>query len=148
MRCEYSIRMVNSEELLVISPEMIALTIEKVKYSDGRKLMIPVVELLPQGYVNYLLCVLRANGKTGQQTMGQQEAYRWIEEQSKCLTINHHKCFDQVCLCKFQCHAQFDITVSEIFYMLVKQEMSKFYYIYKDLNGKEVKISLTNTGNI
>ena len=148
MICEYSIRMAKCDDLLVILPEIIALTIEKVRCSDRRKLMIPVEEILVQDYVEYLFCVLRANKNAGQQTGGQQQIYGWIAEQITDLTINHHKCFDKFCLCKFQCNTQFDITASEMFYMLVKQEKSKFFYIYKDLYGKEVKISLTNIGNI
>ena len=145
---EYKIKIVCESDMIVISPKIIASTIEKVRNADSKEIKIPVEELFPQEYVKYLVCVLRANMQLEPQKISLLEIYGLLAEQIEALQINHQKCFDNVCLCRYQFNIQLDLSVSEMFYMLIKEKMSKFLYIYKDLEGNEIKTAVTNTGNI
>lgn len=137
---KYVVTVADTGSIIVISPEIIALTIEKVKCSDRRKLLIPVGELLPQKYMEYLICVLRANQEAQRRTRNGQEVYGLAAKQIETLSINQQRCFDKVCLRKCQGNIKFDVTASEMFYMAVKQSISRFFYSYKDFDGKEVKV--------
>ena len=145
---EYKIKIVCESDMIVISPKIIASTIEKVRNADSKEIKIPVEELFPQEYVKYLVCVLRANMQIEPQKISLLEIYGLLAEQIEALQINYQRCFDNVYLCRYQCNIQLDLSVSEMFYMLIKEKMSKFFYIYKDLEGNETKTAVTNTGNI
>lgn len=58
---EYRIRITGEYDVIVLSPQMIGTLIEKVRHSARKELVIPVEEIFPRGYAEYLSCVLKAN---------------------------------------------------------------------------------------
>ena len=142
MTKEYKVRITGEYDVLVLSPEMIALLIKRVKNSDTREVVIPAEEILPQGYAEYLIRVLEANMGTEQLNADLKEVSKLIAEQIKKLSVNQQKCFSRVNLCEHQCKTQFRLSASETFYMLVKQVRPSFTYVYKDLDEKEIQLTL------
>ena len=51
---EYKIKITGEYDVIVLSPKMIALLIDKIRNSDTKEMVIPAEEILPQGYVEYL----------------------------------------------------------------------------------------------
>lgn len=139
---EYTITITGDYDILVLSPQMINKLIEKVKDSDTKELVIPAEEILPQGYAEYLARVLRANLPIQQLTSEKDEVYKIISEQIEKLKIEQHKCFNKVDFFSEKKSAQFMVNTNEYFYMLVKQGEASFSYVYKNLDGKNVKLTL------
>lgn len=139
---EYTITITGDYDILVLSPQMIKKLIEKIKVSDTKELVIPAEEILPQGYAEYLANVLLANLPIQQLTAEQDEVYKIISEQIDKLKIEKHKCFDKINFLNQKNSARFMVNTNEYFYMLVKQEKASFSYVYKDLDGKNLKVTL------
>ena len=142
MTKEYKIRITGEYDILILSPEMITMLIKRVRNSNTKEFVIPAEEILPQGYAEYLVRVLGANMGTKQPNADLQEIYKLIAEQIKKLSVNQQKCFSRVNLCERQYQTQFNLNASETFYMLVKQGVSSFTYVYKDLDDKEIRLTL------
>ena len=139
---EYKICITGDYDILVLSPEMIALLIKRVKNSNTREVVIPAEEILPQGYAEYLIRVLGANMGSKQPDADLKEVTKLIAEQVKKLSVNQQKCFSRVSLSEHHYQTQFNLSASETFYMLVKQVRPSFTYVYKDLDDKEIRLTL------
>lgn len=122
MICEYTIRMVGEYDIFVLSPQMIARLIEKIKTSDSKELVISAQELLPQGYAQYLARVMEANLDIQQEN----GVYKIIAEQIDKLMINEKKCFDKVELTTKPNDIQLRLDTNDDFYMLVKEKKARF----------------------
>ena len=139
---EYIITITGDYDILVLSPQMVAQLIERVKASDTKEMVIPAEEILPQGYVEYLLNVLEANPQICQSNNGTESVYEVIINQIEKLKVNQNQCFDKVDFSNRKKTTKFMLSANENFYMLVKQENSSFVYSYKDLNGENSKVTL------
>ena len=135
---EYTIRIIGEYDILVLSPQMIAQLIRKIKTSDSKELVISAEEILPQGYSEYLAHVIGSNLDIHQEN----EVYKIIAGQIDKLKINEQKCFDKVGFTTEPNDIQFMLDTNDYFYMLVKEKKSSFSYVYKELNGKSVKVTL------
>ncbi len=135
---EYTIRIIGEYDILVLSPQMIAQLIRKIKTSDSKELVISAEEILPQGYSEYLAHVIGSNLDIHQEN----EVYKIIAGQIDKLKINEQKCFDKVGFTTEPNDIHFMLDTNDYFYMLVKEKKSSFSYVYKELNGKSVKVTL------
>ena len=79
---EYRIRITRKYDVIVLSPKMIAVLIEKIRSSDTKELVIPAEEILPQGYAQYLARVLETNMEIAK-SLPNRSAYTLIAEQIK-----------------------------------------------------------------
>lgn len=79
---EYKIKITGKYDIIVLSPKMIAVLIEKIRSSDMKELVIPAEEILPQGYAQYLARVLEANMEIAK-SLPNRSAYTLIAEQIK-----------------------------------------------------------------
>lgn len=120
--------------LLLISPDMVGLLVERVLASDKRELCIPTEEILPRGYAEYLVCVLKANSgldvsdvRQGKNEAGIQLVYSHVAEQIGNLKANQYHCFDRARLSACPWGTQFCLSTSENFYELVKQKVTFMY---------------------
>lgn len=138
MICEYTIRIIGEYDILVLSPQMIAQLIENIKTSDSKELVISAGEILPQEYAEYLAHVMETNMDIHQEN----GVYKIIAEQIDKLKINKQKCFDKVEFTTEPNDIHFMLATNDYFYMLVKEKKSSFSYVYKELNGKNVKVNL------
>ena len=146
MTCGYRIWIRGEYDIPVLSPEIIALLVEKVKKAASKDLIIPVEEIIPQGYAEYLVRVMEANMAAGG-PCGVREVYGLTARQIGALNVEEHRCFDRACLCggdglgkqrglsDHAClssqsgPAGFDLRASTLFYMLARREHSNFTYI-------------------
>lgn len=117
---------------------MIAQLIRKIKISDSKELVISAEEILPQGYSEYLTHVIESNLDIHQEN----EVYKIIAGQIDKLKVNEQKCFDKVGFTTEPNDIHFMLDTNDYFYMLVKEKKSSFSYVYKELNGKSVKVTL------
>ena len=123
---EYEIKIADAYDLRILTPEMIALLIEKARNSSKRELHIPVEEILPRGYADYLIRVLEANaeilfGKTFAHGSSVQVVYQLAARQLHQLSIQQQLCFDAVNLYRRQRRTLFQLHTSEVFYRMAKQ---------------------------
>ncbi len=146
MTCGYRIWIRGEYGISVLSPEIIALLVEKVKRAASKDLIIPVEEIIPRGYAEYLVRVMEANMAAGG-PCGVREVYGLTARQIGALNVEEHRCFDRACLCggdglgkqrglsDHAClssqsgPAGFDLRASTLFYMLARRERSNFTYI-------------------
>lgn len=146
MTCGYRIWIRGEYGISVLSPEIIALLVEKVKKAASKDLIIPVEEIIPRGYAEYLVRVMEANMAAGG-PCGVREVYGLTARQIGALNVEAHRCFDRACLCggdglgkqrglsDHAClssqsgPAEFDLRASPLFYMLARREHSNFTYI-------------------
>lgn len=146
MTCGYRIWIRGEYDIPVLSPEIIALLVEKVKKAASKDMIIPVEEIIPRGYAEYLVRVMEANMAAGG-PCGVREVYGLTARQIGALNVEAHRCFDRACLCggdglgkqrglsDHAClssqsgPAEFDLRASPLFYMLARREHSNFTYI-------------------
>ena len=139
MTCGYRIWIRGEYGISVLSPEIIALLVEKVKKAASKDLIIPVEEIIPRGYAEYLVRVMEANMAAGG-PCGVREVYGLTARQIGALNVEEHRCFDRACLCggdglgkqrglsDHAClssqsgPAGFDLRASTLFYMLARRE--------------------------
>ena len=86
MICEYTIRITGNQDILVLSPQIIGMLIEKIRCSDTKELIIPADELLPQGYAEYLERVMQTNNI--EKNIGRQDAYDLTAKQIGMLKVS------------------------------------------------------------
>ncbi len=158
---EYRIRITGNYDVIVLSPKIIGALIEKIRRSAVKEMVIPAEEILPQGYIEYLSCVLNANeeiANTGMTDAGTADAetaktelakalsdgnaYTLIAEQMRKLQCNEQDCFDRVEVAVHERNPRFDMDASEDFYIVTKQENSCFRYVFKGENNEEIGIVL------
>lgn len=138
---EYRIKITGKYDVIVLSPKMIALLIEKIRSSDTKELVIPAEEILPQGYAQYLTRVLEANMEIAK-SLPNRSAYTLIAEQIKKLQFNEKDCFERVGVTEPNSSPQFDVDASEDFFIVTKQENSQFQYWFKNESGEKIHIVL------
>lgn len=105
-------------------------------------MVIPAEEIIPQGYDEYLLKVLEANPQFFKIDDTLENSYKLISEQINILHVNEDRCFEYVSISQQKHSKAFDLSVTEKFYLLTKQKRSDFSYVYTDLDGREIKLSL------
>lgn len=138
MICEYTIRIIGNQDILVLSPQIIGTLIEKIRCSDTKELIIPAEELLPQGYAEYLERVMQINdiGKS----VGRQDVYNLTAKQIGMLKVKQQKCFDKAKAETIENATQFNLETNEKFFLLTKQSDSRFVCDYE--NGEKIVVSL------
>lgn len=158
---EYRIRITGEYDVIVLSPQMIGTLIEKVRHSARKELVIPVEEIFPRGYAEYLSCVLKANmemPETGTSDMKptdmepenikptdvlpDRNVYTLAAEQIRKLQCNERDCFDRVEVAVQENSPRFDMDASEEFYIMAKQENNSFRYVFKGVKNEEISILL------
>lgn len=138
---EYKIKITGEYDVIVLSPKMIALLIDKIRNSDTKEMVIPAEEILPQGYVEYLNRVLDANTEIAK-TLPNRSAYTLIAEQMRKMQFNEKDCFDSADVTEPEKSPQLDMEASEDFYIVTKQENNRFRYVFQNENGEEVSVIL------
>lgn len=138
---EYKIKITGEYDVIVLSPKMIALLIDKIRSFDTKEMVIPAEEILLQGYAEYLNRVLDANTEIAK-TLPNRSAYSLIAEQISKMQFNEKDCFDSVDVTETERSPQLDIETSEDFYIVTKKENSQFRYVFRNENGEKISIIL------
>ncbi len=138
---EYRIRITGKYDVIVLSPKMIAALTEKIRSSDTKELVIPAEEIFPQGYAQYFARVLEADMEIAE-SLPNRNAYTLIAEQIKKLQFNEKDCFERVEVTDPDRIPQFDVDTSEEFFIVTRQENSRFHYSFQSGNGEKINIVL------
>ena len=138
MICEYTIRITGNQDILVLSPQIIGMLIEKIRCSDTKELIIPADELLPQRYVEYLESVMQTNNI--EKNIGRQDVYDLTAKQIGMLKVKRQQCFDKAKAETTENATQFNLETNESFFLLTKQSDSRFVCDYE--NGEKIVVSL------
>lgn len=125
---EYRINVKGMYDVIVVSPKIIDTLIHEIQYSTTRELIIPAEEVLPQGYTEYLTCVLNANAEIAA-LVPDGNIYKLIAGQIRELRCNEQDCFDRVEVTGGEGDPRFDMDTSENFYFLTKQENNRFRFV-------------------
>ena len=72
----YRIWITGECDFLIVSPDMIAVLIAKMRRSDTREMTVPSEEVLPPEYAEYLTRVMEAN-EDGTRTVKISMTWRW-----------------------------------------------------------------------
>lgn len=142
---EYRIRITGEYDVLVVSPRMLERLIARIRQSDSRELVIPVEEILPPGYTDYLSRVLEANGEQDGEKSGQ-NVYDVLAGQIENLKVEEDPCFDRV-EAEFPgkipgAGPQFDVEAREQFFLFTKQKNTVFRYVFANEDGEEASVLL------
>ncbi len=116
----YKITIADTPDIVVLSPEIVALLIKKVRCSDTKEFVIPAKELLPRDYAQYLIRVLAANTEAAPSGIGIRKVYSLAAGQMRTLSVNRLHCFDNVELCGQRASTCFRLSVNEAFYELAE----------------------------
>ncbi len=138
---EYRIKITGKYDVIVLSPNMIARLIDKIRGSDTKEIVIPAENILPQGYAEYLTRVLEANTEVAK-TLPNRNAYTLIAEQMRKMQFNEKDCFDSVEVRETESNPQLDMEASKDFFIVTKQENSQFRYVFKSETGEEISVVL------
>lgn len=138
---EYRIKIMGKYDMIVLSPKMIAVLVQKVRGSDTKELVIPAEEILPRGYADYLARVLESNVENVR-SFPDKSAYTLIAEQIKKLQFNKKDCFDRVEVTEPDSELQFDLDASEDFFIVTRQKNSRFHYLFQSETGEKISILL------
>lgn len=76
LKKECEIRLMGSDDILVLSPDMIALLIGRVRASGTRAFSVPAEELLPLGYAEYLAHIFEVNAGIRRRPVDIREVYQ------------------------------------------------------------------------
>lgn len=138
---EYKIRITGKYDVIVLSPGIIARLIEKIRCSDTKEMVIPAEEILPQGYAEYLSRVLEANTQIVRD-LQDRNAYTLIADQIRNLQFDEQDCFDRVKVIEPEKYPLLDVETNKGFYIVTKQESSRFRFAYQGSRGEEISIVL------
>lgn len=128
MTKEYRVTVADGYDFLIVSPAMVAYLIKKAKNTKETEFVIPAEVLLPQGYVQYIGCVLAAGMESCDTNPGVQRVYQLAADQIKRLSVNLHPCFQTANVYKQQSAVQFHIRTSTYFKQLLKR--GRFIYVF------------------
>lgn len=135
---EYRIKITGKYDVIVLSPNMIARLIDKIRGSDTKEIVIPAEEILPQGYTEYIKRVMQTNSI--QPHIGRKNVYDLTAKQIRLLKIDEERCFDKVDVDMPDDTANFNLETNEKFFMLTKQSSSRFICSYE--NENEIAVTL------
>lgn len=121
---EYRIKITGEYDVIVLSPKMIALLINKIRNAGTKEMVIPAKEILPQGYAEYLTRALDANAQLAE-TLPNRNAYSLIAEQMRKMQFDEKECFDRVEVTEPESNPQLDMEASKDFFIVTKQENSR-----------------------
>lgn len=138
---DYTIRINGEFGFVILPPHMIERLIHKIRNSHTQELAIPAEELLSRGYAEYLSRVLEANASIAG-SFPYRNACSLMAGQIKKLQCNEQDCFYDVKVKSPENNPLFDMETMENFYIVTKDENSRFCYAFQGEHGEEVNIVL------
>ena len=133
---EYRIRFTGEQDFILLSPEMIAALIDRVRCSPSPEMTVSVQELSGPEYARYLAHTVRANLPENSPQTVESLLARQIGE----LSIDCRPCFDEAEVRLQRDGAQLNLKAEERFFRIAKRSDSRFICSYPD--GEEVILVL------
>lgn len=138
---EYRIKITGNRDMIVLSPKMIALLVEKIKQSKTKELVIPVEEILPPGYVEYLTNVMNVNFAEDDYSYCEEDIYQLAVERLRTLEADERQCFGDIQVIADGPVLRFEVETNQEFFIMTKQSENCFVCIYGE--GEKTQVVLT-----
>lgn len=129
---EVRIRLTEEQAFILLSPRIVALLIEKVRYAKAPEITVPAEELMAPDYARYLERALAANASRGDPPVGRMELYERLARQIGGLTFGAYPCFDRVQVRVIRKNTQFDLKTGREFFPIARCSDNRFVCTYPD----------------
>ncbi len=130
----YKIWLSGEYDFLIISPDIADVLIAGLRSARTKDSMVWADDIFSPEYTEYLERVMDAN-ETGK------NIYDVAAEQFRQLKVEQSLCFEDVKVTGDQ-KVRFDLKAGNTFYMLIRNDRSRFRYVFSDEEGEEIAVPL------
>ena len=132
-------------DFVIISPQVFSSLIAKIHNSPEREVAVVVEEIMPPGFMDYLINVINVNRFTNEKfryhyiledTITRKDLYKILKEQLSRADMDNTTCFQNISLQRtLHGAAELDMECNEPFFLACKDSTAKLVYTFQD--GRE-----------
>lgn len=132
-------------DFVIISPQVFSSLIAKIHNSPEREVAVVVEEIMPPGFVDYLINVINVNRFTNEKfryhyiledPITRKDLYKILKEQLSRADMDNTTCFQNISLQRtLHGAAELDMECNEPFFLACKDSTAKLVYTFQD--GRE-----------
>lgn len=142
---EYKLKISGEMDFVIISPQVFSSLIAKIHNSPEREVAVVVEEIMPPGFMDYLINVINVNRFTNEKfryhyiledPITRKDLYKILKEQLSRADMDNKTCFQNISL-QGTLHgaAELDMECNEPFFLACKDSTAKLVYTFQD--GRE-----------
>jgi len=132
-------------DFVIISPQVFSSLIAKIHNSPEREVAVVVEEIMPPGFMDYLINVINVNRFTNEKfryhyiledPITRKDLYKILKEQLSRADMDNTTCFQNISLQRtLHGAAELDMECNEPFFLACKDSTAKLVYTFQD--GRE-----------
>ena len=132
-------------DFVIISPQVFSSLIAKIHNSPEREVAVVVEEIMPPGFMDYLINVINVNRFTNEKfryhyiledPITRKDLYKILKEQLSRADMDNTTCFQNISLQRtLHGAAELDMECNEPFFLACKDSTAKLLYTFQD--GRE-----------
>ncbi len=132
-------------DFVIISPQVFSSLIAKIHNSPEREVAVVVEEIMPPGFMDYLINVINVNRLTNEKfryhyiledPITRKDLYKILKEQLSRADMDNTTCFQNISLQRtLHGAAELDMECNEPFFLACKDSTAKLVYTFQD--GRE-----------
>ena len=132
-------------DFVIISPQVFSSLIAKIHNSPEREVAVVVEEIMPPGFMDYLINVINVNRFTNEKfryhyiledPITRKDLYKILKEQLSRADMDNTTCFQNISLQEtLHGAAELDMECNEPFFLACKDSTAKLVYTFQD--GRE-----------
>ena len=132
-------------DFVIISPQVFSSLIAKIHNSPEREVVVVVEEIMPPGFMDYLINVINVNRFTNEKfryhyiledPITRKDLYKILKEQLSRADMDNTTCFQNISLQRtLHGAAELDMECNEPFFLACKDSTAKLVYTFQD--GRE-----------
>ena len=137
-------------DFVIISPQVFSSLIAKIHNSPEREVAVVVEEIMPPGFMDYLINVINVNRFTNEKfryhyiledPITRKDLYKILKEQLSRADMDNTTCFQNISLQRtLHGAAELDMECNEPFFLACKDSTAKLVYTFQD--GREETLVL------
>lgn len=142
---EYKLKISGEMDFVIISPQVFSSLIAKIHNSPEREVAVVVEEIMPPGFMDYLINVINVNRFTNEKfryhyiledPITRKDLYKILKEQLSRADMDNTTCFQNISLQRtLHGAAELDMECNEPFFLACKDSTAKLVYTFQD--GRE-----------
>ena len=142
---EYKLKISGEMDFVIISPQVFSSLIAKIHNSPEREVAVVVEEIMPPGFMYYLINVINVNRFTNEKfryhyiledPITRKDLYKILKEQLSRADMDNTTCFQNISLQRtLHGAAELDMECNEPFFLACKDSTAKLVYTFQD--GRE-----------
>lgn len=142
---EYKLKISGEMDFVIISPQVFSSLIAKIHKSPEREVAVVVEEIMPPGFIDYLINVINVNRFTNEKfryhyiledPITRKDLYKILKEQLSRADMDNTTCFQNISLQRtLHGAAELDMECNEPFFLACKDSTAKLLYTFQD--GRE-----------